>query len=78
MIKLSTVPRRQMGEWRCYSSIILDPSALGRYEWLASRPGHFTPMRTYWIRASVRLRAGLNAVEKISPLPLIEPRQSSP
>jgi hypothetical protein len=55
-------------------------SALDRGEWLASRPGRFTPEeRTsgiHWIGGWVDVRAGLDALEKrkVLLLPGVEPR----
>jgi hypothetical protein len=53
--------------------------ALDGGEWLASRPGRFTP-GTQWIGGWVGSRAGLDAVAegKILAPPGIEPRSSRP
>jgi hypothetical protein len=50
-----------MGEWR-YSPNILNLVTNGD-EWLASRPGCFTP-GTHWIGGWVGPRANLDAVEE--------------
>jgi hypothetical protein len=54
-------------------------SALEGGEWRASRPDRFT-LGTHWIRGWVGPRAGLDTVEKKTPLSLpgIEPLPSSP
>jgi hypothetical protein len=65
--QLSTAPWRRVGEWMYRSQIFLT-SALAGGEWLASRPGRFTPGErapgTHWIGGRVRPRAGLDDVEK--------------
>jgi hypothetical protein len=57
-----------MGEWRWYSSTHFLTSALDGDEWLASRPGRFTPGErapgTHWIGGWVDPRAVLDAVVK--------------
>jgi hypothetical protein len=57
--------------------------ALDGDEWLATRPGHFTPVEkdpgTCWVGGCVGPRASLDAVEKKKSLmPGIEPRPSNP
>jgi hypothetical protein len=56
-----------MGEWM-YKSTFFLTLALGGGLWSASRPGCFTSgvriAGTHWIRGWVKLRAGLDDVEK--------------
>jgi hypothetical protein len=64
-------PRHEdvLGEWR-YSSTQSLTSALDGGEWLASRPGRFTPREkapgTHWIGGWVGPRAFLDAVVEVS------------